>query len=598
MRIGIVKNIIGTAIARDAKNNERILSVGDEIVLGESVITQGIYSKAIVMLEGGKELVVQGSDAVKIDQSVAFGDSFGSESAVEVAALQKALAQGQDIAELGETAAGEGAQGTGQLNDSVFDESGHESNIYTNSINFGINDNTVVDDTGAFANNNIEDAISPTIVSITVSGMANETVDNIFNSKESGIVTIVFSEKISGLDLSDLSVVDEAGNVLKNIVISELVTADNIHFTAILTPEIGIELSGLKVIIAEGTYMDAAGNLGASAQSNIFDVDTLAPVVSVNTISFEDDGKCTIRGTVDDVTITNVVLSKQDGTYLGTSTVSDGMFELVGYDSILEKGDVVVAKAVDYAGNIGLGNKEVVTIYPTLDATPKVRGDFGDKIAFDVQGMIQDAGPNDVLSISIDVGDAKCKLYYKNDSGGYSEIQPNGDGKTYSIDILNLSKLHIAPLNEQGDKAFDITIRAVATNTLTGDRAETSKTMIVAGFNSEDNLGAEDLVGNWLYGYSGDDSIGLENLTNVFVNGGNGADAIVIENSSDMHIQGGDGNDEINLANSSDTYVYGQKGDDEISIENSKKVTIYGGAEDSGIDKIAIVDSEEVTAYG
>ena len=95
MRIGIVKNIIGTAIARDAKNNERILSVGDEIVLGESVITQGIDSKAIVMLEGGKELVVQGSDAVKIDQSVAFGDSFGSESAVEVAALQKALAQGQ-----------------------------------------------------------------------------------------------------------------------------------------------------------------------------------------------------------------------------------------------------------------------------------------------------------------------------------------------------------------------------------------------------------------------------------------------------------------------------------------------------------------------
>ncbi len=87
MRVGIVKNIIGLAIAKDAKGVERVLKIGDEIALGESVSTQGIDSKVIIGLEGGKELVVKGNDVVKVDQSVALGESFGNETIADVAAL-------------------------------------------------------------------------------------------------------------------------------------------------------------------------------------------------------------------------------------------------------------------------------------------------------------------------------------------------------------------------------------------------------------------------------------------------------------------------------------------------------------------------------
>ena len=77
--IGIVKQITGTVFVIDANGNKRSLKVGDEIILGEIIKTEGESSNAIITLNNGKDITILGNDELALDQGLI---NSGSESNV------------------------------------------------------------------------------------------------------------------------------------------------------------------------------------------------------------------------------------------------------------------------------------------------------------------------------------------------------------------------------------------------------------------------------------------------------------------------------------------------------------------------------------
>ena len=135
-KIGIIKSISqGANVIATAKDGtQRVLKVGDEIFLGETIQTTDFDSKVVITANDGKDIAIIGKDTLNLDKSVAHNDSFGDDSVADVSAIQKALLDGANITDLEETAAG-GNQGGNAGGDGVslgaasFDEGGHYSNI-------------------------------------------------------------------------------------------------------------------------------------------------------------------------------------------------------------------------------------------------------------------------------------------------------------------------------------------------------------------------------------------------------------------------------------------------------------------------------------
>ena len=141
-RIGIIKSISqGANVIATAKDGtQRVLKVGDEIFLGETIQTTDFDSKVVITANDGKDIAIIGKDTLNLDKSVAHNESFGDDSVADVSAIQKALLDGANITDLEETAAG-GNQGGNAGGDGVslgaasFEEGGHYSNINENYRN-------------------------------------------------------------------------------------------------------------------------------------------------------------------------------------------------------------------------------------------------------------------------------------------------------------------------------------------------------------------------------------------------------------------------------------------------------------------------------
>ena len=135
-KIGVIKSISqGANVIATAKDGtQRVLKVGDEIFLGETIQTTDFDSKVVITANDGKDIAIIGKDTLNLDKSVAHNESFGDDSVADVSAIQKALLDGANITDLEETAAGgnaaAGAGGDGvSLGAASFEEGGHYSNI-------------------------------------------------------------------------------------------------------------------------------------------------------------------------------------------------------------------------------------------------------------------------------------------------------------------------------------------------------------------------------------------------------------------------------------------------------------------------------------
>ncbi|MCO8250151.1 Ig-like domain-containing protein, partial [Comamonas thiooxydans] len=97
--------------------------------------------------------------------------------------------------------------------------------------------------------------------------------DAALQAGESTLVTIIFSEAVTGLDVGDFTV---ANGSLSNLMSSD----GGLTWTAKLTPTAGITDTTNVITLSNTGYVDTAGNSGAATTaSNVYAIDTLAPVV-------------------------------------------------------------------------------------------------------------------------------------------------------------------------------------------------------------------------------------------------------------------------------------------------------------------------------
>ncbi len=84
----------------------------------------------------------------------------------------------------------------------------------------------------------------------------------------SSLVTITFSEAVTGFSLSDLTV--------DNGTLTGLSTSDNITWTATLVPAAAITVNSNQISLDNSGVFDVAGNAGAgTTASNVYAIDSI-----------------------------------------------------------------------------------------------------------------------------------------------------------------------------------------------------------------------------------------------------------------------------------------------------------------------------------
>ena len=200
------------------------------------------------------------------------------------------------------------------------------------------------------------------------------TADTSLRDGQSALVTFTFTEAPSGFTQADLVA---TGGTLSNFT----ATANPLVYTVLLTPVTG-QLGGASVSLANGLYTDAAGNLGAGGGLASIAVDTVAPVLTIDTSasSLKVGETATITFTFTEVPtgFTLADISALNGT-LGNFTASA---DLLVYTATftpqpgLAGGNAVVSVAAsavaDAAGNLGVGASSAPIAIDTL--APAITG--------------------------------------------------------------------------------------------------------------------------------------------------------------------------------------------------------------------------------
>ncbi|MFL1707107.1 retention module-containing protein, partial [Campylobacter sp. MOP7] len=130
--LGIIKQLSGQVVARDAQGNERNLNVGDTVFVGETVVTLTGDSKAVISTLDGKEITLLGNDEISLNETLIDSGS-NSNVLADINDLQRAILEGQGLNTLEETAAGgdAGLLAVGaSLTQELFTKSGSISNVF------------------------------------------------------------------------------------------------------------------------------------------------------------------------------------------------------------------------------------------------------------------------------------------------------------------------------------------------------------------------------------------------------------------------------------------------------------------------------------
>ena len=197
--------------------------------------------------------------------------------------------------------------------------------------------------------------------------------DSTIGIGETTVVTITFSEPVTGFTLADLTVANGS--------LSGLSTSDNITYTAIFTPSVGVNDATNLVTLNNTGVVDGAGNTGSgTTDSNNYIVDTLRPnatiVVADTALSVGETSLVTITFSEAISGFDNSDLSVANGTLSAVSS-SDGGFTWTATFTpalgVTDTSNVITLNNTgvsDAAGNTGTGttnsnNYQVDTNVPT-----------------------------------------------------------------------------------------------------------------------------------------------------------------------------------------------------------------------------------------
>ncbi|WP_261842215.1 Ig-like domain-containing protein [Aliamphritea ceti] len=207
------------------------------------------------------------------------------------------------------------------------------------------------------------DIIAPT-VAITMDDVA-------LNIGDTSTVTFTFSEAPVGFDLNDVAA--------QNGVLSDLTVdpSNPLVYTATFTPAVNIEDTTNEITVSNG-YTDAAGNTGTGNTSVNYEVDTVAPTLTITAADSNlSTGETTVLTFQFSEDVSDFVLADitPTGGTLGNFVQVDANTYTVAFtQSGADAPSVSVANATytDIAGNDGTGNSLSLTsdiIAPTVAIT-------------------------------------------------------------------------------------------------------------------------------------------------------------------------------------------------------------------------------------
>ncbi|WP_214511030.1 Ig-like domain-containing protein [Pseudomonas brassicacearum] len=218
-------------------------------------------------------------------------------------------------------------------------------------------DNTGVTDSAGNAgsgttdsNNYAIDTVRPTATIVVA--------DTAIAVGETSVVTITFSEPVTGFTLADLTVANGS--------LSGLSTSDNITYTATFTPSAGISDTTNLITLNNTGVVDGAGNVGSgTTDSNNYVVDTLRPtatiVVADNDLSVGETSLVTITFSEAVSGFDNSDLSIANGTLSAVSSSDGGITWTATFTpnlGVTDASNLIVLNNTgvnDGAGNTGTG---------------------------------------------------------------------------------------------------------------------------------------------------------------------------------------------------------------------------------------------------
>jgi len=219
-------------------------------------------------------------------------------------------------------------------------------------------DNTGYTDTATNAGTGV--TLSNTYAVDTVRPTASIVVSNpALNIGGTSLVTITFSEAVTGFTTADLTVADGT--------LSGLSSSDGgITWTATLTPSAGVSHSGDVISLNNAGVQDLAGNAGSgSTSSNSYSVDTQRPTASIvfanPNLGIGQTSQVTITFNEAVTGFTNADLTVSNGTLSAVSSSDGGVTWIATFTptaSIVSPSNVITldnSGVQDAAGNTGSG---------------------------------------------------------------------------------------------------------------------------------------------------------------------------------------------------------------------------------------------------
>nr|WP_256589122.1 Ig-like domain-containing protein [Pseudomonas sp. ACN8] len=190
---------------------------------------------------------------------------------------------------------------------------------------------------------------------------------------ETSVVTITFSEAVTGFTTADLTV--------SNGTLSNLSTSDNITYTATFTPTVGITDTTNLITLDNSGVIDGAGNAGSgTTDSNNYTVDSQRPTATIvmvdSTLSAGETTQVTITFSEAVSGFTNADLSVPNGTLSAVSSSDGGITWTATFtptSAINDSTNLITLDntgVTDLAGNTGTGttnsaNFTIDTVLPT-----------------------------------------------------------------------------------------------------------------------------------------------------------------------------------------------------------------------------------------
>ncbi|KAA5845574.1 DUF4347 domain-containing protein [Pseudomonas chlororaphis] len=215
------------------------------------------------------------------------------------------------------------------------------------------------------SNNYAIDTVRPTATIVVA--------DSALGVGQTSLVTITFSEAVTGFTLADLTVA--------NGTLSGLSTSDNITYTATLTPTASITDSTNLITLDNTGITDGAGNTGSgTTDSNNYAVDSQRPTATIvladTTLKAGETSLVTITFSEAVSGFTNADLTIANGTLSAVSSSDGGLTWTATFTptaGIADASNVITLNntgIADLAGNTGSGttnsgNYSIDTVLPT-----------------------------------------------------------------------------------------------------------------------------------------------------------------------------------------------------------------------------------------